>query len=62
VVTFSVAVTDAANGWISLSLTASQTAAMSLSEGIRWDMEETISGTVNAIFYGNVYTMDQVTT
>jgi hypothetical protein len=55
------AITDAANGKFTISLTPVQTATLSTSDFYRWDLEVTIGSTISELMKGDVRIVDEVT-
>jgi hypothetical protein len=55
------AITDAANGKFTISLTPVQTALLSSAEFYRWDLEVTIASAVSELMRGDVRVIDEVT-
>lgn len=60
--TFSVATGSASSGIITLSLTSTQTAALTLTSSYVWDLQRTLSGDVKTLIAGKVRVKGQVTT
>ena len=60
--TFSIATGSAASGIITLSLTSTQTAALTLTSSYVWDLQRTLAGDVKTLITGKVRVKGQVTT
>ena len=59
---FTCAIVNAAQGTFSISLTSSDTSALSPLTTYKWDLEITISGVTSELLRGDVRVVDEVTT